>query len=323
MFGEGGTFGFEDRGTVAGFGDPFGSEFTLLDAAEGFFHAFLDGGINDPGTVVIFTPFGGVGDNGVHFLDTAFVDEVHDELGFVDTFEVGHFVGITGFDKGFETVLHQVNDTAAENVLFAEEVFVGFLFEGAFQHAGTGKTFGLGDGESNFTGFAGGVLLDGNEAGNAEAFHEAFAFFGTGALGSDHDDIGILRRLDFVEDDAETVGERESLSGGDVGSDLGFVDGAVHFIGQQDVDDVGAFGGIGDGKGLETVLFGSDLALAGTDTDDDIQTGVTHAESLSTTLGAVTDHGDSFSGQHAEIGVAVMENRHIFHNIQLLRCFVD
>ena len=28
---------------------------------------------------------------------------------------------------------------------------------------------------------------------------------------------------------------------------------------------------------------------------------------------AVTDHGNGFAVQHAEIGIAVMENRHVFH----------
>ena len=199
------AFSLENGITAAGFFEPFFSEFTGFDAAERFFHAFFDISGEDEGTIVIFTPFSGVGDDLVHALDTAFIDEVNDEFCFVDTFKVSHFGGITGFGKNFKTVFHQVNSTAAENVLFTEEVFVGFLFHGAFENAGTGKTFSFGDSESDFTGFAGAVLTDSDQAGNAEAFDETFTDFSTGAFGSDHDDINVSGGNDFAENVSKTV----------------------------------------------------------------------------------------------------------------------
>ena len=201
------AFAFSCKNGITGtsFFEPFCGEFTGFDTAERFFHAFFDVSGEDEGTVVIFTPFSGVGDDLVHALDAAFINEVNDEFCFVDTFKVSHFGGISGFGKNFKTVFHEINGTAAENVLFTEEVFVSFLFHGAFENASTGETFSFGESESNFAGFAGAVLADSDQAGNTEAFDEAFANFSTGAFGSDHDDVDVSGGDDFAENISKTM----------------------------------------------------------------------------------------------------------------------
>lgn len=95
------------------------------------------------GPVVVLAELGGVGNHGIHLLDAAVVDQIHDQLGFMHAFKIGHFRGITGFRQRFKAVLHQVHQTAAKHVLFAEQVFISFLGHRAFQHAAAGQAFCL------------------------------------------------------------------------------------------------------------------------------------------------------------------------------------
>jgi hypothetical protein len=59
--------------------------------------------------------------------------------------------------------------------------------------------------ERDVAGLAAGVLLDGDEAGDAAALDEFAADEVAGALGGDHDDVDVLRGLDVLEVDVEAV----------------------------------------------------------------------------------------------------------------------
>ena len=51
------------------------------------------------------------------------------------------------------------------------------VYKRQFQHAAAGQAFSLGHGKSNVTGLAGGVLMNGNQAGAAEPFFKYSAHF--------------------------------------------------------------------------------------------------------------------------------------------------
>ena len=71
--------------------------------------------------------------------------------------------------QGFESRLHQSGDAAAQHGLLAEQIGFGFHFEGGFEHAGAGTADARGIGEGHIERAAGGILMDGDEAGHALA----------------------------------------------------------------------------------------------------------------------------------------------------------
>ena len=130
----------------------------------------------------------------------------------MDRLEVGGFGLVAGLDEGLEASLHQGGDAAAEDGLFAEEVGFGFFEEGGFEHAGAGAADALGVGQRDLFGGLGGVLVDGEQRGDAAALFEDSADQVTGAFGRDHGDVDLGRRGDLVVVDGETVGEHQRLA---------------------------------------------------------------------------------------------------------------
>ena len=63
----------------------------------------------------VFAIFGGVGDRIIHVGDAAFIDQVDDQLHFVQAFEIGHLRRIAGFDQGFEAGADQLDQAAAQH----------------------------------------------------------------------------------------------------------------------------------------------------------------------------------------------------------------
>src|ERR1700722_455067 len=107
-------------------------------------------------------------------------------------------------------------DAAAEHGLFAEEVGFGFFGEGGFEHAGAGAADAFEVAEGEGVGGAGGVLMDGDEAGDAAALGEDFADAVAGGFGSGHGDVDAGGGDDAVVADVKAVGEEEQLAVGEV-----------------------------------------------------------------------------------------------------------
>ena len=73
-----------------------------------------------------------------HEAETTTIDQIHDELQLVQTFEVRHFGRVSRFGECFESGLNQRGNTATEHRLLAEQVGFRLLGEGGADHAGTG-----------------------------------------------------------------------------------------------------------------------------------------------------------------------------------------
>ena len=192
-----------------------------------------------------------------HLAEAAFIDEVNDELHLVAAFKIGDFGLIAGSDQRFETGLDQFGHTAAQDGLFAEEVGFSFFLEGGFDHAGTRPALGIG--QRLLGGFAGGVLMDGEHAGNPAAFREGAANQMAGTLGGHHEHIHVLRGFDLAEMDVEAVSEHQRLAGLQVRSDGFAVHAGLMLVGQQDHDHIGGSGSFRGGHGGKAVFLGKSV----------------------------------------------------------------
>ncbi len=153
-------------------------------------------------------------------------------------------------------------------------------------------------------GVAGGVLVDGHQAGHAVAFLVLAADQVAGALGGDHADVDAGGRGDLLEVDREAVGEEQQVAGGDAVGDVGLPDLGLLLVGQQDHHRVAAAGGFGDVEHLEAGLFG--LGAAGgvrAQADDDVDPGVLQVERVGVALRAVAEDGDGLAVEQREVGV--------------------
>ena len=154
------------------FGHPLAGKLAGLDFAEDLFHFGFGGGGDDAGSAGEVAVFGGVGDGVAHVVEAALVNQVDDELHFVDAFKVGHFGRVTGFGEGFEAGLDEGGEAAAEDGLFAEEVGFAFVLEGGLDDAGAGAADAVAPRQRGLERVAAGVLVDGDEARHAAAFDE-------------------------------------------------------------------------------------------------------------------------------------------------------
>jgi hypothetical protein len=95
----------------------------------------------------ILAPLCGVGDRVVHVGDAAFIDQVDDQLHFVQALEIGHFRRVTGFHQRFETGADQLDQAAAQNNLLAEQVGFALFLEGGLDDAGAAAADAAGVGQ--------------------------------------------------------------------------------------------------------------------------------------------------------------------------------
>ena len=125
-------------------------------------------------------------------------------------------------------------------------------------------------------------------------------------------DVDILARLDQVEMDVEAVGEEQQRARLQIRRDLIGVDLALQLVGRQHHDDVGPFGGLGDGHDLEAGAFRlGGRGGAGAQRDRDfLDAGFLEIERMREALAAVADDGDLLAFDQIDVGVPIVINAH-------------
>ena len=290
-------------------GDPLLGELARLDLAEDLLHRRPRLLADDPFAAGHVAVLGRVGDRVAHSLDPLLVHQVGDQLQLVQALEVGEARVVAGLDQGLEAGADQLGGAAAEDRLLAEEVGLALVLEGRLDDRGAAAADPGGVGEDEAVGVAGGVLVDGHQAGHAVAFLVLAADQVAGALGRDHADVDAGRRHDLLEVDREAVGEEQQVARRDPVGDLGLPDLGLLLVGQQDHHDVAAAGGFGDVEHLEAGRLG--LGAAGgvrAQADDDVDAGVLQVEGVGVALGAVAEDGDGLALEQGEVGVLVVED---------------
>ena len=92
---------------------PVAGKATVLDVLQDALHFGLGFRGDDARTSDIFAIFGGVRDRVIHVGDAAFIDQIHDQLHFVQALKISHLRRIAGFNQGFKACTDQFNQTAA------------------------------------------------------------------------------------------------------------------------------------------------------------------------------------------------------------------
>ncbi len=164
-------------------------------------------------------------------------------------------------------------------------------------------------GEADVAGFAGGVLMDGQQARHAAAAFEFAANQMARALGGDHQHIDVLRRDDRLEMDVEAVRGAEGFAGFQMRGDALVINLGLHFIGQRDDDQIGRLDGVFDAHRVEAVLdgqpaIGAVLAIG----DDDLDAAVAEVQAVGVPLRAEAEDGDGLALQGVERGIFFVDH---------------
>ena len=95
------------------------------------------------------------------------------------------------------------------------------------------------------------------------------------SFGRDEHDVDARGSFDLSEMDIEAVRAHEDVAGDEIRANRLPVDVALHFVGQQNVNDVGLLGSLFDRQRIEAVAFGQVVVgTTGSLADDDGATAV-------------------------------------------------
>ena len=284
-------------------------EGTVLNVFQNLLHCLLRFFGDDLRTSDIVAIFSRVGDGVSHPFETTLVDKVYDQLHFVDTFEVSVSRVVTSFGQGFETSLHQCAYTAAKNCLFAEKVGFGFRTEVRFQNACSCTADTKRISKTDIQSVTRCILFDCNQARNTLTNLIFASYRMTRALGSNHDNVNVLRGFDATEVNVETVSKCKRLTFGKVGFDAFFVKLRLLFIVDQNHDKVSNLCCFRCGHNRQALLFSLCPALAAfIKTNHYFYTRILKVERVSVTLRAVTDDGYRFASKFVKIAILLIVN---------------
>ena len=192
----------------------------------------------------------------MHTLDPSFPDQVGDELQLVEALVVGDLGLISRLDKGLETELNQLRDTAAQHGLLAEEVGLGLLREARLHHAGAGGAERGTVGEGELAGPAARVLRDGDDGRCAVALGVETPDDVAGTLRRDHDHVVSFGRRDAPVVDVEPVCEEERRARLEIRRDLLLVELRLRAVGHEEGDELCAAHRVGERRHRQAGLLG-------------------------------------------------------------------
>ena len=304
--------GLEARLVDAVLQHPVAGEASALDIGQHAAHLGLGLVGDDARAGDVLAVFGGVADRVVHIGDAALVNEVDDQLHFVQALEIGHLGGVAGLDQRLEPPLDQLDEAAAEHHLLAEQVGLALLLEGGLDDARASAADGAGVAERDLERVAARVLGHGHQARDAAAPLILAAHGVAGAFGGDHEHVDVGARVEQVEVHVQAVGEGEGAAGLHVRAELVAVEVALALVGGQDHDDVGPFRRIARVHDLQVRAFSLGHA-SGIWAQADREFGraaIFEIVGVSMSLAAVADDRNLLALDQVHVGIAVVVHAH-------------
>ena len=291
------------------FGDPLLRELAGLNVSQRLLHRLPGRVANHLLAARQVAVFGGVGDRIAHAVEPTFVNQVDDQLHFVQAFEISNLGCVARFHQRFESLLDERSQAAAEDRLLAEQVALSFFLESGLQHAGAGRSDAMCVCETEFVSVSAGILMDRQQRWHTAAFAINAADQMSRALGSDHHHVNVGRRNDRLEMNAESMRNAQNLSGMQIGLDGLFVQLALRLVGREQVNPVGALGGLIGSHDNHAVGPRLLRALARRiEADNDLKTAVAEILGLRVSLAAIANNGDCLALQRLGPRVAFVEN---------------
>jgi hypothetical protein len=237
-------------------GDPLTREFAVLDFLQNLLHFFLRATIHDARAASEIAVLRRIGNVLVHFGESAFVQQVHDQLQLMQAFVVRDFRLIAGFDQRLPALHNQLGRAAAEHGLFAEEIGFRLLCEGGFEDAAASAADAVRIGQRILVRVARGVLRHRDQCGYAAAVLELTAHQAAGAFRCNQDHIEILARTNLFEMNVEAVCEQQRRAFRNIGRHL-FIELLLRQIGDHHCDELRAFHGLRGFRDFQAVFLGS------------------------------------------------------------------
>src|SRR3989442_5443218 len=306
------TLSLKIRATLFVLFDPGFRKAAVANFGQHFPH-FLPGLLGDDSRAAcVIAVLGRVADGIAHVAQSAAVDQIDDQLQFVHALEIGDFGLIASLDERVEARLDERADAATEDGLLAEQVGLGLFGEGGFDYAGAGAADSAGVRKRKLLGFAGGILLDGQQARRAAAFDEDFADAVARRFRSNHGHIHSGRGLDRAEANVEAVGEHQHFARREMRLNGIVVEGGLLGVRHKNHDDVSPSGGLGRSHNGKAIVFSFRARVAlFRQADAHVDAAVAQVEGVGVTLRAVTDDGDFLSLNQRQIGrIVVMKLGH-------------
>src|SRR5580700_5780662 len=289
--------------------DPLASESSILNVSESLLHrsprSIPDNFLPARQVAIL----GGVRDGVAHAIETAFVDQVDNQLYLVQALEISNLRSVAGFHQRLESFLDQRSQSAAQHRLLAEQVALSFFAERGLQHARASRTNTMRIGQGKLMCPLARILLNRDQRrypaplGINPPQQVAWAF------GRDHHHVDITGRNDRLEMNAETMREAQNLSGMQIGLDVLLINRRLRLIRREHVDPVGTFRGLI--RSHYDHAIGASLLRAGAvrlEAHEHLVAAVAQVLRLCMSLAAVAQDRDGFALQGLRISIVFIKN---------------
>ena len=225
----------------------------------------------------------------------------------MESFKVSDFRLIARRDENFKAILNQMSYAAAKYALFAEKVGFSFFLEGCLQNAGASAADAARISQRDVEAFAGSVLLNCENVGNAAAFDESTANQMTRSLRRNHEHVNIRGRDNLLEMNVEAVGKCERGAFLQIRGDFVFVNVRLLLVRNENHRNIGSFNRVRNAENFQALTFSDGFGFgAFVQPDDDINAAVFQIQRVRMPLRTVTDNRDGLAVHDFPVDILVI-----------------
>ena len=230
----------------------------------------------------------------------------------MNALEVCHLGLIACLNESVKTCLHKLGNTAAKNCLFAEEVGLSLFSEACLKDTCSACANAASVCKCVVLSLAGIVLMNSDKAGNALSLNVLASYGVSGALGSYHDNVDILSRLNEVEVDVKSVSEHKNVAILHMRSNLLVVDICSELIGNEHHYDISSLCSLFNLHHLEVGVSSCEvssllpMSASLAQTDDYVAAALSKVHGMCVTLATEADNGNGLAVEQGNIAIRII-----------------